>query len=270
MAKNIIVKKDNSLVNAAYTLTLAEQRLILLAVTEASGQPGLLKNMAIHADRYAKQFNTTRQTAYEALRDAASQLFERRFSFQEITSKGLKTTISRWVSHIAYIEGGAFVEIAFAPHVEPLLCDLKDKFTYYELDQVGSLASVHAIRLYELLISWRSTGKTPTFQLDDFRQKLGISPDEYLRMTDFKRRVLDASIKQINGHTDILASYDQHKQGRTITGFSFSFSMKQKATNNSDTKRQVITKAEAEKLARPGESYSELFKRLSHKYIIKD
>ena len=48
-------------------------------------------------------------------------------------------------------------------------------------------------------------------------------------MDNFKRRVLDHSIKQINKHTDIIAAYEQHKAGRTITGFSFSFTQKKQA-----------------------------------------
>ena len=39
-------------------------------------------------------------------------------------------------------------------------------------------------------------------------------------------RVIEQSIKQINEHTDITASYEQHKKGRTITGFSFKFKQK--------------------------------------------
>jgi plasmid replication initiation protein len=46
-------------------------------------------------------------------------------------------------------------------------------------------------------------------------------------MHHFKSRVLETAITQINEHTDIKATYDQHKQGRTITGFSFKFRHKQ-------------------------------------------
>ena len=46
-------------------------------------------------------------------------------------------------------------------------------------------------------------------------------------MSDFKVRLLEPSIKQINEHTDILVTYEQHKKGRTITGFSFKFKQKQ-------------------------------------------
>ena len=41
-----------------------------------------------------------------------------------------------------------------------------------------------------------------------------------------KRRVLDLAIKQINDNTDLTASYEQHKQGQKIKGFTFKFKCK--------------------------------------------
>src|SRR5690606_32427322 len=38
---------------------------------------------------------------------------------------------------------------------------------------------------------------------------------------------LEPAIKQINEHTDITVKVDQHKTGRSITGFSFKFKQKQ-------------------------------------------
>ena len=49
---------------------------------------------------------------------------------------------------------------------------------------------------------------------------------EYHRIAHLKERVIEHSIKQINEHTDITATYEQHKKGRTITGFSFKFKQK--------------------------------------------
>ena len=48
-------------------------------------------------------------------------------------------------------------------------------------------------------------------------------------MHHFKARVLEPSIKQINEHTDITVTYEQHKKGRAISGFSFKLKQKQQA-----------------------------------------
>mgnify|MGYP000846727034 CR=1 FL=1 len=228
--KNGLVVKDNALMNASYNLEVTEQRLILLAIINArETQQGITADskLEIHASDYANQFNVKKETAYEALKNAVNNLFERQFSFRETTKKGVGIVRSRWVSRIKYIDDSAIVEITFAPDVVPLITRLEQHFTSYQLKQVSQLTSKYAIRLYEVLIAWREIGKVPHIELFDFRDRLGVAPDEYKAMNHFKSRVLEPSIKQINEHTDITVSYEQHKTGRTITGFSFKFKQKQ-------------------------------------------
>ena len=227
--KNGLVVKDNALINASYNLEVTEQRLILLAIINArETQQGITSDskLEIHASDYANQFNVKKETAYEALKNAVNNLFERQFSFRETTKKGVGIVRSRWVSRIKYIDDSAILEITFAPDVVPLITRLEQHFTSYQLKQVSQLTSKYAIRLYELLIAWREVGKVPKIELSEFREKLGIAADEYKAMNHFKSRVLEPSIKQINEHTDITVSYEQHKTGRTITSFSFSFKQK--------------------------------------------
>lgn len=229
MKKDLVVK-DNALINASYNLDLVEQRLILLAILEAreSNIP-TNKDLTIHVDSYINHFNVHRNTAYQALQDASKNLFERRFSYQKLTPKGnIENVTSRWVQRVSYVENEALVRIRFSDDVEPLITNLEKHFTSYELEQVSNLTSVYAIRLYELLIAWRSTGKVAMIELDELRSKLGIEPHEYKRMGQFKEKVLHLAIEQINDHTDIKAEYEQHKKGRSIVGFSFSFKQKTK------------------------------------------
>lgn len=226
-----LVVKDNALVNASYDLDLVEQRLVLLAIVEAreSGK-GINANdpLVIHAESYINQFKVHRNTAYQALKDACKYLFARQFSYQEEKVNGtVRNVTSRWVSQIAYNDNEASVDLIFAPAVVPFITRLEERFTKYELEQVSNLKSAYAIRLYELLIQWRSIGKTPVIRLDEFRKKVGVLDNEYLRMAHLKERVIDLAIKQINEHTDITMTYEQHKTGRIITGFSFKFKQKQ-------------------------------------------
>jgi hypothetical protein len=53
-----------------------------------------------------------------------------------------------------------------------------------------------------------------------------VEEAKYKDMCSFKKYVLDLAISQINEHTDIIATYEQHKAGRIITGFTFSFTQK--------------------------------------------
>lgn len=246
LMKGGLVVKDNALMNASYNLEVTEQRLILLAIINAreTGK-GITADskLEIHASDYAKQFNVTKEGAYKALKEAVNNLFDRQFSFQEETSKGIGIVRSRWVSRIKYIDDSALLEITFAPDVVPLITRLEKHFTSYQINQVSGLTGKYAIRLYELLITWREVGKTPILKLADFRSQLGVEPNEYKAMNHFKSRVLEPSLQQINEKTDIKVKVEQHKNGRSISGFSFRFKQKPqpKVEQKTDPKRDPNT-----------------------------
>lgn len=258
MTRNIVVK-DNALVNASYQLDLVEQRLILLAIAQSRKEQESIsanKKISIKASSYMNCFNVVKSTAYQALRDACKSLFYREFSFIDITKSGKeKITQSRWVSAVSYIDHDATVEIFFSPTTIPFISNLEKRFTSYDLKQVSNLTSSYATRLYEILISWKHTQKTPLISLVDLRKKLGIAEQQYKKMTNFKARVLDLGIQQINEHTDISVNYTQHTSGRKILGFSFNLTFK----NHPDD----LTKYHIEQYALPGESYAQARKRLS-------
>ena len=232
--KNGLVVKDNALINASYNLELTEQRLIMLAIINAreSGQ-GITADskLEIHASDYAKLFNVSIDASYKALREAVNNLFNRQFSYTTEYKRTGKTGVvrSRWVSRIFYVDDLALLEITFAPDVVPLVTRLEEHFTSYQAKQVAHLTSKYATRLYELLIAWREVGKVPQIEIGDFRNRLGLLDDEYTAMHNFKKRVLEPSIQQINEHTDITVTYEQHKKGRLISGFSFKLKQKQQA-----------------------------------------
>ena len=233
-----LVVKDNALMNASYNLNLVEQRLILLAIIEAreSGK-GINANdpLIVHAESYISQFGVAKHTAYQALKDACKDLFARQFSYQERRSDGLfraRDMLTAWgcrpveCDQVGYMDNEATVELVFAPAVVPLITRLEEQFTKYDIEQISDLSSAYAVRLYELLICWRSAGKTPVIEMQEFRKRLGVLDSEYQRMDVFKKGVIDLAVNQINKHTDITVEYKQHKAGRVITGFSFSFTQK--------------------------------------------
>ena len=240
-----LVTKDNSLIGASYNLGVVEQRLIFLAIIEAREQKTLIEAgglLRIYAQSYAKQFDVEKHTSYEAMKRAVEGLYEAGFAYSKIDERSGKVGRykSRWVDKIGYIDDLGCVELVFASDVIPLITRLEARYTEYELKQVVGLQSEYAIRLYELIIQWRSVGKTNLISLAELREKLGLV-DEYKRIEAFKRRVLDLAVKQINEHTDITVDYDQHKQGRVITGFTFKFRIKAKAKKALETKRDIDT-----------------------------
>ena len=269
VAMKDLVVKHNALTTASYSLSLTEQRLILLAIVSArSAGKGIdsIEPLVIHASHYMQQFDVAKHTAYEMLKEAVSNLFNRQFSYMQPYNNSFEKVTSRWVSKISYRENEATVTMVFAPDVVPLVTELERNFTHYAIEQISELSSAYAVRMYEILISWRGTQETGLIELDELRNRLGIAEDEYTRMSDFKRRVLDLAINQINEHTDITAQYRQHKKGRKIIGFNFDFKFKK--TKTPSQAKHHYTRADLEQnsaLALPGESYEQALKRLNAK-----
>ena len=226
-----LITKDNKLINASYSLGIPEQRIIFLAIVEARAQKQMIDArgvLQIHASSYQEQFKVEKHTSYNALKSAVTGLFEAHFEYDDIHEKTGKPAkhVVRWVQKATYIDTAGMIELQFTDAVIPLITRLSEQYTEYDLKQVSELQSEYAIRLYELMMQWKSVGKTNKIALDDLRSKLGVQPEQYKAMNNFKARVIDLAIKQINDFTDVTADYEQHKTGKAITGFTFTFKQK--------------------------------------------
>ena len=235
---NLIVK-DNALITASHKLGEIEQRLILLAILKAREHCDSVeqlkgKELIIHANDYIQQFGVDKDAGYKSLKKAVLGLFEAKWGYKFINNKGnAEVVYERFTQSAKYIENEATVKFMFANAIIPLLVELEKHFTTYEIEQVAQLSSSYAMRLYEFFMQHldKKTGKGwLDISLDDLRFRFGLLPTEYQAMKDFKKRVLELSLKQINTKTDLSATYTQRKQGRVIVGFRFEFERKQKST----------------------------------------
>jgi hypothetical protein len=86
------------------------------------------------------------------------------------------------------------------------------------------MTSIYAIRIYEILIQWGSVGKREV-EVEWLKKTLMVDK-EYVRLDNFKKKVIDIGLSQINEFSDLTASYTQRKTGRVVTHFIFTFSQK--------------------------------------------
>lgn len=242
MSKNLVVK-TNRLNTALQNLSLPELRIVQLAIVDAreTGK-GLHTDTPLRIDamRYAEVFETTRQNGYIRMKEAEETLFNRRFSFIDEHGGVVK---SRWIQQVRYLDDEGAIELVFTVAVVKGITRIdgaEEFFTQYLLSQTAVLDSVYAVRLYELLTQWRSAKQTPLFELDVFRGQMGLD-DEYQRMHHFKARVLDLAVDQINEKTDLQVSYEQHKRGRVIIGFSFKVREKPKTKQVTESRDSNTT-----------------------------
>jgi len=164
---------------------------------------------------------TGKEYKYGYLRKATEEMGSRMFEVS--TAKNLKQL---WMfQRVEYMIGEGRIEIEFANPIKPYLFDLKDNFTSFQLYAALRLGSKYAKRIYALCSQWRDKGQTQTFSLDEFKRMLALVDDkgneQFERLSDFKRFVLDSSVKQINQHTDLEIGYTLQKRGRSFQNITF-------------------------------------------------
>lgn len=222
--KNFLVK-GNSLNECFQNLPYNELKVLLLAFVLFRENGESSHFVRIDASRFAEVYEVKLHTAHHALTEAVEKLGMRQFTFYKENKNKVKTC---WIAGIEYVHGENAIILALSPHVVAEISKRDSNFTSYYLEQISPFKSVYAIRVFEIMKQWKNAGKTPVIAINDFRYMLGILPNEYSRINNFKAKVLDLAMSEINEKTDMNVEYTQIKKGRVVTGFQFTIEAKNK------------------------------------------
>lgn len=261
------VVKSNHIINASYKLSLMEQRVLLACISKVPRNSGITDEVMyrVTAAEISELCETDIKTAYRDLREATDRLYERSVIIQKDPdgnnrSKRLQKT--RWVQTVAYVESEGHIELRFGKDIIPFINLLSEQFTRYALKDIAKMKSVYSIRIYELMAQWRNVKKEFEVDVEYLKHILGID-SQYPLFSDFRKRVIDVAVKEINQHTSFDITYEAKKKCRKITSLKFKFKERKADTSGlAENKSKKLTKKEAESMAFPGESYEELSTRL--------
>lgn len=225
--KRTVVTQSNHLTNAAYKLTLNEQRVMLLLISKLDSRKkySAEDSFTVTAEELSSTFGIDKKNSYRDLEEAGLNLFERKLTFKyEEKGHYLQT---RWVSQVEYREGSGYIKIKFAPGMIPLITELKNNFTTYELAHTAKFKSAYSHRIYQLLCQWKSIGKV-SVTLEGIKQKLVLGKT-YEQYKFLKHYILSPSIKEINTYSNFKVEMSEIKEGRKVVGLEFRF--KEKSAN---------------------------------------
>lgn len=231
-----LIVMNNALIRAGHGLSLSEKRLVMLAVSKLDSAKVMkagevLPSVKITAHEYARTYGLDPSSgiAYEALKDAAKTLFDRRITFFEPAhkrgGKPLEATIRtdmRWVGKCKYHEGQGWVQLAWWPELLPCLVGLKRQFTTFKLQQASALRSVYSWKLLELLSRFKSKGHAE-YTIEDFKASMEAPPS----LTDFaqlKRRIIDPAVLELVEKDNWSIEWEAIKAGRKVSALRFTFS----------------------------------------------
>lgn len=226
------VTMQNSLIRAGHGLSLPEKRIVMMAVSmldsRKSYRPGDVPTTRITAAEYAALAECEMNTAYEALQDAAKQLYHRSITFYEPAHKRRGKAVEptkvqmRWVGQVHYQKGEGWVELYWWPKLLPYLTNIKKQFTSYQLKQASALRSAYSWRLLELLLRFEKTG-VAEYTIEDFAVSMDATPKQRENFAAIRRKIIEPAVKELNDKDGWLIDWVPIKAGRKVAKVRFTF-----------------------------------------------
>ena len=112
-----------------------------------------------------------------------------------------------WLAPESDIDGDD-ISLCLHRSLTPYLLGMKGNFTKIYYDNIKSLKSKYAFRLYELLSSMKGVGKYKVYLKNAYKI---IGDNIYTTKSEFISHVIDPAVDEINTHTDLTVSYSFEK-----------------------------------------------------------
>ena len=231
MAKNKKLKspnpdkatQSNHLIEASYKISVAAKRVFLMLLGEvhpAMKSPPANK-FRIYAKDYEEKSGIKGNRAYDDLKNGAKELQKTSIIIRDEIAR--TTEYISFLDYVKYHDNEGWLEASFPiwiwPHITKLV---KIGYTTIETREALRFSRFYSIRLYELMMQFQRQNKR-YISLSDLRAVFQIEQNQYNRFVDFKRRIIEPSIKEIENKTDWVIDWEPVKTGRKVTSISFIF-----------------------------------------------
>ena len=243
--QNNLVVKSNELITASYAMTVNEQRLLLACIGQIDSRTtldnGAVFRLSVEQARDLFYTKGDQRHAYRDMQDACERLFERKV---RIALPEKQELLTRFVQSIVFDPENGTADLRFAYEILPYLSQLEANFTKYRLSNIVQLTSSHAVRIYELIVSWATQGQYyKEMEIDAFRELLGLG-EKYKQNGELRRFVTDRAMQQINESTDFELDINFRKSKRTFKWIQLRFNQKAAAkAAEQEAKKQRETRA---------------------------
>jgi len=218
-----VVVQDNALVRSAYTMTLLEKRLLMLAISkvDACTAPARLQpiEVVVTRDEWADLYSDS--NPWRDLNAAADRLMGRVVIIHPTEKKGVRKKLN-WTDSCEYHDSHVVIRFGYSLSLE--LAGMIDEFTQADLLDVAKLDSFYAVRLFELLKQYASTGLL-TITVDEFRTTMHVA-DKYPRFAQLNQRVIKPAVDNIQAKMPemrVSVEYIKKKHSRAVTSLKFRF-----------------------------------------------
>ena len=235
LRSHMVVKGNDLIQNSRFNLQLQEQKIILYLISKIKPDDIELKEYVFEILEFCQVcgLDADNGTNYRNIRQTLKDLRDK--SLWVTLQDGSETTLA-WIDRVTMNRNSGTVKIKIDDMMKPYLLQLRERFTQYELMYTLGMKSQYSLRLYELMKSYEfQHGKV--FDIEDL--KVRLSAVNYARYPDFKRKVLDIAMREINSLTDINVTYEIIKESRRYAKIMFAIKLKKDLDTRMETWKNI-------------------------------
>lgn len=222
------IKMGNEFINARYTLTLKQHKALLTILSQFTGD----ETIKVDFKQFAKTLNIGTNTGYTSKIEKIVKAIGARYITIDSRKADTEEEIQKY-SVIFFTEvnrpGDGTIEVTLPKKLLPYFKELNRQYTTLQLKIQLEFNSIYAIRIYQLIKQFESTGYRK-IHIDELREILQLN-NRYSKMHDFKRYVLEQAAKEINEKSQFVLEYRfDGQQGKNKTQYiEFIFAKKFKS-----------------------------------------
>lgn len=164
---------------------------------------------------------------YEAIRDASERLFNKKFVIYETKEDGeiYKTTIHLIdeTSEPVKESDQNRIRLKFNPKLKPYLLQLQREYLTIDVRNIAKINSPNSVKLYVILKHQYNLGNRKVkYTIIRLKEILAINEDEYPLYGNFKQKIIQKGIKDLEKHTDLMVvKLEEEKAGRAVDSVIF-------------------------------------------------
>ena len=157
----------------------------------------------------------------------------------KVIDDGNATDEISWISKRSSVTSNQSISIRFTKDIAPFLSQLEGNFTKYRVKNISRMNSIYSIRIYEMLMRWKSL-KTVTLTVDQLKDRLQLTSKGYAAFGNIRQKVLDPSILEILDCSDIIPNYEMFKKGNKVESIKFNFTFKPGMEPKNEIKKDAL------------------------------
>lgn len=224
--RKALIVRDNRLVRSSYWLTPAEKRFVYWLFWSYN-QTGS-REQVVSITELAKFCEIEGNSIYRTMYEVAHRLQGRVVVIWDV-AEGAPSFVN-FTEKITPDLGKGTIKVVVHSALEPLLKDLQKDFTITALETAVRLSSFYAMRLYDLALCHRYRSQGVLYSVEELKAELGvlelgrknksqieIREDRYPVWKQFKQKVLDRAVAEVNEKTDVEVSIETVKTGKRVT-----------------------------------------------------